>query len=245
MSHLQCAAVAAPGKETRFKCDLASRSAAFKGKESTSAANVFIVSCSLLVAMPNAMFIASSGEPAPGAAGEGARPTGSFAAFVDRHSRFVYRIALAVARNPDDAEDVAQETFLQLYRGNRWQQIEDERGYLARVAWRLAVRQRKPRMLEQELPPELHVETRSGEASPEQSAMDRQLETWLHARIDALPEKLLQPLALAALGELKLVEIARILGLPEGTVRRRIHSARLRLKRELMEWKGADHERRK
>jgi len=68
--------------------------------------------------------------------------------------------------------------------------------------------------------------------------MDRQLETWLHARIDALPEKLRQPLALAVLGELKLVAIAKILGLPEGTVRRRIHSARQRLKRELMEWKG-------
>jgi RNA polymerase sigma-70 factor (ECF subfamily) len=68
--------------------------------------------------------------------------------------------------------------------------------------------------------------------------MDRQLEAWLLARIDALPEKLRQPLALAALGELKLVEVAGVLGLPEGTVRRRIHSARQRLKRELMEWKG-------
>jgi RNA polymerase sigma-70 factor (ECF subfamily) len=89
-------------------------------------------------------------------------------------------------------------------------------------------------MLEQELPEQMD----STEASPEQSAMDRQLEAWLHARIDALPEKLRQPLALAALGELRLVEVAGVLGLPEGTVRRRIHSARQRLKRELMEWKG-------
>jgi RNA polymerase sigma-70 factor (ECF subfamily) len=58
------------------------------------------------------------------------------------------------------------------------------------------------------------------------------------------PEKLRQPLALAALGELKLVEIAEILGLPEGTVRRRIHTARARLRQELMERKGDNHERR-
>jgi len=97
-------------------------------------------------------------------------------------------------------------------------------------------------MLERELSPEMQLELRSGEASPEQSAMDRQLEAWLHARIDALPEKLRQPLALAALGELKSVEIAKILGLPEGTVRRRIHSARQILKLQLMERKGGSHD---
>jgi RNA polymerase sigma-70 factor (ECF subfamily) len=74
--------------------------------------------------------------------------------------------------------------------------------------------------------------------------MDRQLESWLHDRIDALPEKLRQPLALAALGELNLVEIAKVLGLPEGTVRRRMHTARARLRQELMERKGESHERR-
>jgi len=81
------------------------------------------------------------------------------------------------------------------------------------------------------------LEMRSQEAGPEQSAMDRQLEAWLHARINRLPEKLRQPLALAALGELRLVEIAAILGLPEGTVRRRIHTARQKLKQELAERK--------
>jgi RNA polymerase sigma-70 factor (ECF subfamily) len=97
-------------------------------------------------------------------------------------------------------------------------------------------------MLEQELPMEMEGELRSRETSPEQSAMDQQLEAWLHARIDALPEKLRQPLALAALGELKLVEIAGVLGLPEGTVRRRIHTARQKLKQDLLERKGGSHE---
>jgi len=188
--------------------------------------------------MSNAIFIAMPGEPAP-QAGDSAREADSFAEFVERNAHFVYRIALAVARDPHDAEDAAQETFLQVFRGERWQQIEDERGYLARVAWRLAVRRRKPRLLEQELP----LEISSGNASPEQSAIDRQMEAWLHERIDALPEKLRQPLALAALGELKLVEVAKILRLPEGTVRRRIHTARQKLKQQLMEEKGAGHER--
>jgi DNA-directed RNA polymerase specialized sigma24 family protein len=40
------------------------------------------------------------------------------------------------------------------------------------------------------------------------------------------------------------VEIAKVLGLPEGTVRRRMHTARARLRQELMERKGESHERR-
>jgi RNA polymerase sigma-70 factor, ECF subfamily len=181
--------------------------------------------------MQNALSIVSEADPAQ-EAGEGARH--SFDSLVERNAQLVYRIALAVTRNPHDAEDVAQETFLQLYRGGRWKQIEEEKGYLARVAWRLAVRRRSAQARSQELPPQMI----SPDASPEESAMDAELEAWLHARIDKLPEKLRQPLALAALGELKLVEIARILGLPEGTVRRRIHTARQKLKQEWTERRG-------
>jgi RNA polymerase sigma-70 factor (ECF subfamily) len=186
--------------------------------------------------MPNALFIAKPEEAGPQAS---ALAADSFAAFVERNAQFVYRIAFSVARDPHDAEDAAQETFLQVFRGQRWAQIEDERGYLARVAWRMGVRRRKPRQLEQELP----LEICSPDAGPEQSAMDSQLEARMHAAIDRLPEKLRQPLALAALGELRLVEVAKILGLPEGTVRRRIHTARQKLKQELAEQKGAEYER--
>jgi RNA polymerase sigma-70 factor (ECF subfamily) len=168
---------------------------------------------------------------------EEARPC--FTALVERHSQLVYRIALAVTRNRQDAEDVAQETFLQLFRGQRWERIEDERGYLARIAWRLAAR-RKKRPADEELPAQLH----SLAESPETAAIDANLEAWMHSRIDQLPEKLRQPLALAALGELKLVEVAKMLGLPEGTVRRRIHTARQILTQQMELQRGGSHERR-
>lgn len=158
----------------------------------------------------------------------------SFAELVERHSPLVFRIALAITRSAQDAEDVAQETFLQIFRGGRLDQIEDQQAYLARAAWRLAVRRRKPVAQQQKL----DLQTPSAEASPEQSAMDAQLEAWLHLSIDRPPEKLRQPLALAALGDLKLVEVAAILGLPEGTVRRRVHTARQMLKQQMMERKG-------
>jgi RNA polymerase sigma-70 factor (ECF subfamily) len=182
--------------------------------------------------METALSIASQEEDPLQDTAEGVRA--AFGALVAQHSHLVFRIALAITRSPQDAEDVAQETFLELYRGRRWEGIEDHQAYLARVAWRLAVRRRRPRTGELELDDEMAAP----EASPEQSAMDAQTEAWLHAAIDGLPEKLRQPLALAALSELKLVEVAAILGLPEGTVRRRIHTARQLLKQQMMERKG-------
>src|SRR6266536_854062 len=66
----------------------------------------------------------------------------AFAALVARQSRFVFRVAYAVLRNSHDAEDVVQETFLKLYRSGRWQNVQDERAFLARTAWRMAVDRR-------------------------------------------------------------------------------------------------------
>jgi RNA polymerase sigma-70 factor, ECF subfamily len=162
-----------------------------------------------------------------------------FAALVERQSRLLYRIALAVLRNKQDAEDAVQEVFLEVYRGGRWTEMEDERSYLARATWRQAVRQHRRSGREEELATDIS----SWRPGPEQHAIARQMERWLHQQIDALPEKLRQPLVLAAIGELKLVEIARMLDLPEGTVRRRVHDARAKLKEKLSERKGEGRER--
>jgi len=63
----------------------------------------------------------------------------AFALLVARQSRFLFKVAYAVLRNVEDAEDVVQETFLKLYRTGAWTQIQDERRYLARMTWRMAV----------------------------------------------------------------------------------------------------------
>jgi DNA-directed RNA polymerase specialized sigma24 family protein len=62
-----------------------------------------------------------------------------FAALVERQSRFVFRIAYTVLRNVHDAEDAAQDVFLKLYRTKAWKKMCDERAFLARATWRMAV----------------------------------------------------------------------------------------------------------
>lgn len=154
----------------------------------------------------------------------------AFAALVERQSRFVFRVAHAVVRNTADAEDIVQDVFLKLHRTGSWQRIDDERAFLARAAWRLAV-ERLPRRRAEALP-ELVV------ASHERSVIEGDLESLLHRLIDALPEELRQPLALSAIEELNSRQIGEVLGIPEGTVRTRLLRARTLLKEKLAARKG-------
>jgi RNA polymerase sigma-70 factor (ECF subfamily) len=151
-----------------------------------------------------------------------------FTELVERQSRFVFKVAWAILRNPQDAEDIVQETFLRLYRNHAWEGMEDERAFLARTSWRLAVdriRARRRSPAEREPP--------ASSATPEQAAIAGNRTAIVHRLVDALPEELRQPLALSAIDEMASPEIASILGIPEGTVRTRIMRARQILKHKL------------
>lgn len=55
----------------------------------------------------------------------------------------------------------------------------------------------------------------------------------MHRLVDALPDELRQPLALSIVEELNSREIAKVIGVAEGTVRTRLMRARQILKRKL------------
>jgi RNA polymerase sigma-70 factor, ECF subfamily len=151
-----------------------------------------------------------------------------FDALVERQSSFVFRVAYSVLRNHHDADDVVQETFLKLYRTRKWEGIDNERAFLARVAWRIAVDRR----------PKVQVDVggsglRSEDESPEQAVIAADWNATVHRLIDALPDELRQPLALSTVEELKSHEIAAVMGIPDGTVRSRLSRARQILKQKL------------
>jgi RNA polymerase sigma-70 factor (ECF subfamily) len=159
-----------------------------------------------------------------------------FEALVTRQSRFVFRVTYAILRNSHDAEDAVQETFLKLYRNRSWKGMDNERAFLARTAWRVAI----DRLQIDRLPesPATHAEPESEPAcaslNPEQWAIGASQHASIHRMIDALPEELRQPLALSAIDELNSREIAAILDIPEGTVRTRLMRARQLLKQKLV-----------
>lgn len=162
-----------------------------------------------------------------------------FTEFVQRHSRFVFRVAYAVLVNSYDAEDAVQETFLKLYRNRGWRNIENERAFLARVAWRIAVdrrptpRQQAAISFDAEPDSAPAPETFSPDPGPEQALILADQHARIHAFIDGLPEELRVPLVLSAGDELNSREIASVLSIPEGTVRTRLQRARQLLRRKL------------
>ncbi|HEX6774005.1 MAG TPA: sigma-70 family RNA polymerase sigma factor [Acidobacteriaceae bacterium] len=155
-----------------------------------------------------------------------------FQAFVERNLRFAFRVAWALLRNRADADDVAQECFLRLYRKRAWRALEDERAYIARVAWRLArdLQRRSPR---EEGSMELDTIS-AADHSPETTVVSDHGIARIHRLIDALPEDLRQPLVLSTLEEMTSAQIGVALGIPEGTVRTRIQRARALLKQKLV-----------
>jgi RNA polymerase sigma-70 factor (ECF subfamily) len=153
----------------------------------------------------------------------------TFAALVEQQSRFVFRVAYAILRNAHDAEDVVQDTFLRLYKAGGWDRIEDERAYLARSAWRLAVERRGKRRVEP-----LDVDVPSDAVNAEQTMVTNAMEAIVHRLVDALPEELRQPLALSTVDGMSSKKIAEVMGIAEGTVRTRIMRARQILKDKLL-----------
>jgi RNA polymerase sigma-70 factor, ECF subfamily len=157
-----------------------------------------------------------------------------FTALVERQSRLVFRVVYAVLLNSSDAEDAVQETFLKLYRNHGWRQAENERAFLARVAWRTAVdlRRRLSRSTESDAPLALD-QMPSLQPSPEQALTSANENAAVHALIDSLAEELRMPLVLSAMEELNSRQIGEILGIPEGTVRTRLQRARQILREKL------------
>lgn len=161
-----------------------------------------------------------------------------FTALVQRQSRFLFRVIYAVLLNSHDSEDAVQETFLKLYRNGGWQHAENERAFLARAAWRVAIDRRRSLKsvsaagapLDCEDAPERVL---SHHPTPEQELLGANQHALVHGLIDALPEELRAPLILGAFDDLSSRDIAHILAIPEGTVRTRQQRARQILRKKL------------
>ena len=152
----------------------------------------------------------------------------SMESLVRQYSRFVFKVAYGVVRDPHEAEDVVQEVFLRVHKKGT-NGVEDMRAWLGTMAFRIAVdRIRQPRANELG-----DLEPLSEDPNAEQIAMDRQRVSFVQRLIAALPTDLRYPLVLSAMKELSSPQIAEVLGISEAAVRGRIFRARQVLKDKL------------
>ncbi len=120
-----------------------------------------------------------------------------FTELVERQWRFVFRVAYAVLLNPHDAEDAVQETFLKLYRNRGWRNMENERAFLARVAWRIAVNRSsssaRAYVAETGESSAKIADSQSSDPGPEEMLILADDHARIHSMIDSLPEELRLP----------------------------------------------------
>jgi RNA polymerase sigma-70 factor (ECF subfamily) len=152
---------------------------------------------------------------------------------VREHAALVYRVAFSVLRNPADAEDVVQETFLRaLRRRGQLRNLRQPRAWLARVAWRLALDRWRPRQ-RQQADPDSALQLLADDAPPAEDRLaQQQVASLLHTFIASLPADLREAVLLSTVEEMTSAESAAVLGISENSVRTRLFRARQLLKQK-------------
>jgi RNA polymerase sigma-70 factor (ECF subfamily) len=168
------------------------------------------------------------------------REPGAFEALVRRHQGPLYNFCLRMLGQTEDAADVAQETFVQLYSHlGRLDEREPIAPWLFRVARNRCIDViRRRRTVPLGVPDAssdspLPLEPADDEPLPDELAERADLQRLLARAIDALPTTYAEVVSLRYAGERSFAEIAQILDCDEGAARVRFHRAKALLRRQL------------
>ncbi len=164
----------------------------------------------------------------------------AFETLVRRHERRVFALALRMLGSREEAEDVAQEVFLNLHRnGHRFRRQARFSTFVYRVTVNAALNRRRSLGRRRARLEGLTRRHASGDdlpfapRDPEDTLLEGELRARLQQGILELSETLRAPLVLHDVEGLAYAEIASVLDVAEGTVKSRIHRARRALRRQL------------
>jgi RNA polymerase sigma-70 factor (ECF subfamily) len=156
----------------------------------------------------------------------------------------LYSAALRMTRNPADAEDIVQETYLKAYRAyNTFKEGTNLKAWLYRILTNTYINryrklQRRPSEVELGELQDLYLFKRLGESSgaersTEESVLESMVDEDIKAALESLPERFRMPVLLADVEGFSYKEIAEILDIPIGTVMSRLHRGRKALQKKL------------
>ncbi len=172
---------------------------------------------------------------------------GAFEALVLRHQGPVYRLLRRMLGSREEAEDVAQEAFLSLHRhGHRFRGDARFSTFVYRVAANAALNRRRSlgrrRARERQLAGHQAAGTDlpSTPRDPEDAASGAEVQVEVQRALLELPPDLRIASILYDIEGVPYAEVARVLGIPEGTVKSRIHRARKALRDLLRPFVGAE-----
>ena len=173
----------------------------------------------------------------------------AFARLVDETSGHIYRVALQILGDEQDAEDVLQETYIKAFRSLPY---FEGRSSLTTWLYRIAVnealmmvRKRKSQAISVEESNSFDAEVESDRMEimdwcclPEGELLSSESRRFLDRAVQALPANLRVVFVMRDLEGLSIQDTAEALGLSENNVKTRLLRARLRLRQELSVYFG-------
>ena len=161
--------------------------------------------------------------------------TSAFDVIVRRYNTKVYSLAYRLLNSVEDAEDVAQDTFSQAFMGlGSFRGTSKFYTWLFRITYNLAISQRRKRKpalsLNSQTDSQGEITLPSDDASPMKNMEDEEGKTLMDKALGLLSLDHRAGLVLKEIEGFSYEEIALSLGVPVGTVRSRLHRARLELR---------------
>lgn len=168
-----------------------------------------------------------------------------FARLVDMYSGPIYRLGIKMLGNPQDAEDVLQNTFMKAL-----QFIHTFEGRSSLSTWLYRIATNEALMLIRRRHPETDLGTDDADEEtkpenfidwcclPENELLSGEARSHLDKAIQTLPEKLRIVFLLRDIEGLSIEATVQILGISETAVKTRLLRARLRLREELSNYYG-------
>jgi len=162
------------------------------------------------------------------------------------HLDALYTMAMRLARNPDDAHDLLQETALRAYRFfDQFEAGTNCRAWLLTIlynnfrnGYRKTSRE-QPASTAEDFDHKIEIESMRGnhaDSNPEALLSGRGMEREVEAALRKLPEEFCQALLLVDVEELSYQEISGVLKIPIGTVKSRVSRGRAMLREALTEY---------
>jgi RNA polymerase sigma-70 factor (ECF subfamily) len=144
-----------------------------------------------------------------------------FEILVRRHNQRLYRAARAITRDDQDAEDVLQQGWLQVFR-----KLSQYRGEAAFTTWATRIVIHEAISVARKRPAIAEVRDEAVEATPDDEVDRAQLGKLLERCLNTIPQGNREVLVMRDVLELDTAETAACLGLSEEAVRVRLHRAR-------------------
>lgn len=166
---------------------------------------------------------------------------------IQRFQKKAFRVISSYLRNPEDAMEVLQDTFLKVFTARAtWNPHFSFAGWLYRIAINASIdRYRKSdrgrtSSLEDVMEIQVHHSATSNAGpGPIDGMQDRDRRRLLENAVRRLPPRQREVVSLRFFGDMKLEEIAKALNCPLGTVKSNLHKAVMGLKEMLLGQKGA------